>query len=367
MDFPDRNTLFAVGRRSIITTPNLRINPKVVDIIGSDVNLIVGLAALVGEELSAAFVSCSLALFVATAVNEQLDQVAFDRFQLTRLPANPASVPVTLARPTSGAGGGTVPQGTRFQTAGGTQFALDIDVVFGGTDLSENGTATALVAGPDGNVAVGTITQVVDSAFDPTITVTNPEGASGGSDQETDPDFRNRIYGFFPTIRRGTLGAIQFGALQVPGVAVAPAYEILNPQTSLPNAIVDLVVADANGGANSVMIQAVQDGQLDYRAAGIPVYVSGGTVAYQAVAWDLEYEVGVNEAQVQSDIVAVSVATSQFLAAGAKLLRSSLIAAAKTVPGAVINDSSLVTPVGDVVPPNNQTLVRTRPQDVSFT
>ena len=91
-ELPTRRDLFAVGRRSIVTTPGLRINPKVIDVQGSDLNIIVGAAALMGETISARFAANLRQLFVDTGSNEGLDRVTFDRYQINRKGANPATV-----------------------------------------------------------------------------------------------------------------------------------------------------------------------------------------------------------------------------------------------------------------------------------
>lgn len=379
-DFPDRKSLFAVGRRSIVTTPNLKINPKMIDIPGTDINIAIGAMAMMGEDLATAFVACMASLFVETASGPALDRVAYDRYQLTRQPSAPATVTLQLTRPTFAFGAFTLSAGTRVQTADGTQFSTDVDVVFGGTTLTGVVTATALVAGPGGNVAKLTLTQFVDQPADATLRSTNadsgtpgtrayiPGGAAGGVDVETDPDFRARILGFFPTVRRGTLGAIEYGAFTVPGVAVAKAIEVTNDCSGepMPAAAVQLIVADRNGGFSATMLQQVRDALLTFRAEGIPVFVTGGEIRYVPVKWVIGYLVGANQAQVREQVRAVTVAVAQFLRPAESLLRSALLAGARTVPGAVIYDHSLPDPLGDTHTTANYQLIRIDPNAVAF-
>ena len=359
--------MFAVGRRSIVTTPGLRINPKVIDVQGSDLNIIVGAAALMGETISARFAANLRQLFVDTGSNEGLDRVTFDRYQVNRKPANPATVTLTLARPTDVAGAGTYPQGSRVTTPAGTVFAINTDAVFGALDLSKKVDATALVSGPDGNVPAGLLNAFLDSPFDTTLTVTNVLGAAGGTLEENDPEFKARVLDFFPTVRRGVLGAIEFGARAVPGVAVARAIEVVNPDVNaLPAGMVQLVVADKDGGTSAVIIQAVKDKQLEFRALGIPVFVTGGTVIFEDVIWDLDFATGVDTQAKTEEVRAVTVASTQFLNPGEKLLRSSLIASARAVPKVIVNANSLVEPAGDTVPPKITDIIRVRNTDISF-
>jgi len=369
---PNRQDLFRVGRQAIVTAPSTRINPAVVDVPGSDANLIVGSQSLMGEEIVSHLANCMRGLFVDTARDEQLDRKAYDLTGLTRFPAVPARVDLTILRLVAGAGG-TIPAGLRVQTAGGTQFALDDDVVFLAADTSKAAAATALVTGPDGNVPANVpagigVVQFADQPFDATMTVTNAAGAAGGSDSETDVDFRGRIRAFFPTVRRGVLGAIDFAALQVPGIVVATAFEIVNPApNSMPAAAVQLVVGDKNGLATSGMLLDVRDRLIEFRAAGIPVDVISGIVDNELVTWDIDFDSAVNSTRVAEDVRAVTVAVAQFLGPNEILYRSSLIAAAKTVPGAIVGQNSLVVPVGDIVPTTRQTIIRVRSQDVKFT
>lgn len=367
MDLPNRAALFAVGRRYVRTTPNTRVNPNLVDVAGSDVNLLVGSASLMGEAAVAAFAACLRGLFAETARGDQLDRLAGDRTGLTRKPESFATVDLLLTRPTALAGGGTVSAGFRVQTPDGTAFSLDVDVVFGALDLQQPARATALVAGPGSNVPAGAITSFLDAPFDGTIVPSNAGPAAGGSDEETDAQFRGRYIGFFKALRRGTLGAIEFGALQVPGVAVATAIEVVNPGNALPAGAVTLVVGDQDGNATDSMLTAVRDELVQWRAAGIPVFVFGGLVVREPVIWrGLAYQTGVDTVQAQDDVRSVTVAITQFIKAGDPLRRSDLFAAARTVPGVIIPDSALAAPVGDVFPTDVFHIIRVEPDDVSF-
>ena len=49
--FPTASELFAVGRRAVVTTPNTKVNPAVVDVPGSNINLVVGTSAVLGQEI----------------------------------------------------------------------------------------------------------------------------------------------------------------------------------------------------------------------------------------------------------------------------------------------------------------------------
>lgn len=365
-DLPTRQELFAVGRRSIVLAADRRrINPATVDVAGSDLNLLIGATSLMTEEVVAKLSKCLKGLFIETAVGPQLDRLAFDRFGLTRKAASPASVTLTFTRPTPGASTpGTYPAGSRVKTPDGTLFALNTDLVVAGFDTVLQIEATATEAGIDTNVAAATLTLFSDPIFDDTFAVTNVLGGAGGAEDESDVEFRGRIRDFFPSVRRGTLGALEFGARTVDGVAAATAVEILD-ESAVPAGFVRLTVADLNGGFSETMLQNVRDALLEFRALGVPVFIQGGSVFNQSVTWDISVQTGFDSTQVQDDVRAVTVASTQFLNPGEPLYRSSLIAAARTVPGAIVGANALVTPADDIVPAETE-LVRVVGEDVSF-
>ncbi len=374
--FVTRQDLFAIGRAAAAATPGIKLNPKVIDIPGSDLNVVCGMFSVMGETVSMRGAQAMRGAFAELARGAQLDKVIYDRSGLLRFSATPAKVDLVLTRPVpSAATPGTYAAGSIVQTPSGVQFALSNDAVFGDYTASVEVSAQALVAGADGNVPA-TDTQVgvgisvfSTSPFDTTLTVANPKSAAGGADEESDIAFLGRYRGYFPTLSKGILGAIEYAALQVDGVRVATATEITNPESGFPAAAVQLVIGDENGNATSDMVTAVADKLLSFRAAGIPVRILTGLVVYQDVQWRLAYETGYNEKLINDRVRAVSVAVAQFLPPGperGRLLRASLIAAAKQVPGCIVEAAGLAYPLGDVVPVDSQTMIRVRPQAVTF-
>jgi uncharacterized phage protein gp47/JayE len=365
-DLPTRADLFQSARRSILASNAPRVNPKVVDVDGSNLNLIANSAAVVGEELSRAFQGCVQGLFGETARRAKLDRYVMDRTggQLPRKDAKGATVALTLSRPNAVGGVGVVPVGTRVTTASGVIFSLDADVPFGIADVSVAGNATCSFTGPGGRVAAGLVNKFVDTPFDGTIVVTNAASA-GGVDEEDDVRYFGRYLGFFPTIRRGVEAAIRQAALVVAGVEIATVVEVIST-TGMPAAFGQLVVGDSDGNSSPAMLQSVRDSLLGFRALGIPISVLGGVIAYQPVTWqNLAYLSGYDSLSVQASLKAVTAALTQFLNPNQVLYRSDLIAAAKSVPGLVLSSNSLSVPAGDIVPISTSTILRTRQSDVT--
>lgn len=371
MDLPSRTDLFAAARRYAKAQPNIRINPATIDVPGSNVNLLFGASSLMGEMITASWARCIRGLFVSTAVGSQLDQVIADRFGITRLPANAATDDVVFNRATDVAGGGTIPAGTQFTTSAGNIFSLATDVVFGATDLTQVGSVVAQVVGSSQNISPNTLTAFVDQPFDSTITVNNPAdangaGAAGGTDVESDAAFRARALRFFLTLRRGILAAIEYGATTVPGVSVSTAFDIVNPGTALPAGAVELIVADQNGNASSAMIQAVRNILLQFRSGGVPVFISGGQVTFVQVVYQLAFQAGIDTVAASEAVRATLVAISQFLKPGQALLDDDIRAAARAVPGVIVQAGSVIAPVGDTITTSNSQILRVRPQDIAF-
>lgn len=189
---------------------------------------------------------------------------------------------VTLARPTAAAGGGTVFAGTTVATVAdvnGTfsSYTTDTDAVFGALDLSKTVDVTCTVDGPQGRADVGTVTRILGSVFDASLTCTNSDRIDGGANAESDPDLRDRTRGFFKTQARGTEEAIIYGAKTVPGVKRASVS--VNPSTGE----VVLYVADENGNANATLVADVVAVMPEWAAVDSLITVVGGTQFLQAI------------------------------------------------------------------------------------
>ncbi len=365
-----RQQLATIGRQAIAATPGTQLSPSVVDVPGSDLNVVLGLFAVLAENVSVRGAKGQRGAYASLARGPQLDRVIYDRSGLSRFSANPASVDLVLTRPTPGGPTpGTFPATSIVQTADGVQFATDTDAVFGDLDTQGDVSATALIAGTAGNVASYSVVSFSTAPFDDTLTVTNPTPAAGGAETEDDIPFVGRYLAWFPTLARATLAAIELGALMVDGVAVATATELINPNSGYPAAAVQLIIGDLNGNATGDMLTAVANSLLAYRALGIPVFTSAGQVTYQPVEWSPAFQTNINQSLALQRLAAVTVAVAQYLAPGPTsgiLYRAKLIAAAQQVPGLIVTDASLVIPAGDVVPTSANQMIRILPTGVTF-
>lgn len=292
--------------------------------------------------------------FIDGAKDEALTTLVNDHVNIQRNPATFSQATVTLARTSGGAAGalaaGFVVASAIDASGNSVSFTLDANVPFG---LADNGphsaSVTAQIAGTSGNVAAGTITRVTGSPlFDSTITCTNAAAAGGGNDAESDPDLRVRARNFWQTLRRGTLGALEQGALNVASVRVARANE--DPDTG----IVTVVVSDSSGNSTAQMVADVTAELENWRAGGSVVVVLGATVLLVNVTGQLVGVTGVDTSvlgAVSADAVIGMMGKQR---QGETLFLDSIKAAAIGVDPDSLKALVLSTPLVDVVPSANQ-------------
>ncbi|MGC5326427.1 baseplate J/gp47 family protein [Brevibacillus sp. SYSU BS000544] len=158
--------------------------------------------------------------FAVKAEGYYLDLIAQDH-GISRTPASPATVMLEF----TGAVGKVVPKGT---TCGipdsDLSFTTDEAVTIDSNGRARVG-ATCKIAGIIGNVPFHTITLIFDPIPD-IWTVTNPDPAKGGTDEESDQSLRNRIlYQKRNPEHGGTDSDYVRWALSVTGVTYAKAID----------------------------------------------------------------------------------------------------------------------------------------------
>lgn len=363
MDFPTRAELFEIAAdeallRSQARAPERRISPSEVFTEGSDANILLSASSAMVDELTRAAAEAFGALFIANAEDVDLDRLVADRFaaEVVRRGASAAIVPVVFYRTGGALPAVTLPVGTRVGTRTGVTFVLAGAATLG---AGSPGPVTALAqcssAGIGGNVAAGSISEILDATGDPNVQVRNDEPAAGGDDVESDASLRARARAFWRAARRGTAAAIVFGALTVPGVRQATAIESTD-EVGRETGRVTLYIADANGQANSALAAAVRAALVEYRAAGIFVDVQSGTPTFFPIVLRLRFVAGFDSSLVFDQVRRAIVAYVGTLAPGVTLTRAALFSIARSIDGAIVLDDAIVEPVGDVVPSTGQVL-----------
>lgn len=366
-DLPTRADLFNIGAadvldRSAARVPERRISAGEVFTEGSDINIAVGSASGMGEEVVRQVALRLKALFLDGAEGEDLDRLVADRFSPTvvRKEATPALATVEFTRSTGALPAGAIGAGTRVRTTDGVEFRTRLTVAFAALQLGPVSVVVeATLAGTGSTAAENTITEFVDQPFDQAVQVTNPEVAAGGDDRETDERLRERARDFYVQARRGTIGAIQFGATTVAGVRQATAVEEIDPNSLELTGRVELFIADAQGQANSALGAAVSAALLEFRGAGIIVPVISSVPLFVPIVYRLRFDAGTSSTEAFGSIQQGTLAAVNALRPRVTLEVSLLFTTARSVPGVIVLEDAIVAPVGDLVPTSNQ-VIRTR-------
>lgn len=273
---------------------------------GSVLDGIAGAGAVLADESIRVAVELFAEQFFDTAAGAALDALAQDRFGLSRNVATAAIGSLTWTRGTAGAY--TILAGTRFRATVGDQTVTvqsTTAVPIASTETSVTIPVSAITTGRSGNVAAGTLTEVLDvSISDPTATVINAQPLAGGTDAETDSAFRDRIRRLYSTLRRGTKAAIETGALGVPGVTVVTVDESL-VETS---GIVRVFVGDPDARSNDTLATLVETELESWRPVGVRLEVYGTTREEVPISLHVAVETGADQVAVGDAIRAALVA-----------------------------------------------------------
>lgn len=288
------------------------------------------------------------------AEKEALDRLVDDHLGLPRTAAVRAYGEATITRATAAAGAGTILAGTvlatDFDTLGAAvEYVTLADQAWGGAQTgSQVVPIEAIYPGRSGNVAINRVRRITTSLWDTTFTITNAAAIAGGLDDESDPQYRERGRGYTATIRRATLAAIEYGAKQnSTGVVNATVHE--NTSTG----IVDLYISDAAGASNPAMVTAATTELRNWRAAGIPLNVLGGTLLDPTIILSMGIRPGVSSAELGPKIQAGLAAWSDRLRVGEILFIAELTAAVvalapdaiKSVSASMSGDGPITSPI----------------------
>lgn len=363
--FPTRSDLFRIGAsevflRSALRPAGKRLKPEAVFTDGTDANILIAATAAMGDEAIRHLAARTAALYLDSARGEDLDRLIADRVSPTivRKQATRALSILTFSRSDS-LSDVTVSIGTKVSTASGTEFELLQSANFG---ASQSGPVTALaqatIAGRSGNVDENTVVQFVSSAPQSDIVVTNADPASGGQNVESDPELRSRAKDFYRTVRRGTLSAIEFGTLTIPGISRVSVVEETNSDGD-PTGTVFVYIADVEGRANTALAESVYEVLLDYRAAGVVPVVVPGTPQMINIAYQVQFDSTVDTRAASESLKTATVSSLETLRPGDTLQVSSLFSIARSIPGVIVPQDAVQDPAGDLVPSSNSALLRT--------
>lgn len=358
MDFPTSADLFELAARKVVAT-----NPKILESVarqsGTTVNSMLQAGGLMGSSLVGKIVEAYSNSKISTAKGAALRELVFDWFGIIPFGANPAVVPILLTP--SDYKSGTVAVGTILTTATGIQFQTLESVTWLTSNTAQTVNCSAVIAGPTGNVEDGSINAFKTApAFDSAMTVTQSAWAVGGSLAETDDQLKTRAKGFWAAARRGTIGAIEYGAKTVPGVVNAKVIEtaVYVGSTLIPWVKqVTCYASDINGQTNSILAAQIAAELENWRPCGVYVALETGTVTFQAIDIAVSYVSGTDTVAVQKKVVAVILAYMDELRYGQKMVRGAIEYRVMQIDGVSKTVPPVIgVPAGDVVPSVGQIL-----------
>jgi len=353
VDFPSFPTLFQIARNEALVR-NASLTQDAIDREGSDANILIASAAAAADEVIGQLTNVAAGLFLDSASGDALDRLLWDRYGLTRKEAASAQGTVVFSLPVAAVAPFTIPANTQLATPTGLRYATIQAGSFLAGALTLVVPVRSLLAGADQQAAVGTITsiagQITGAPID--LTVTNTVATAGAADRESDTTFRERGRAFYTTVRRGTLAAIEQGALAVPGVVTATAFETLD-QEGRAAKVVNLAIADQYTDtladlAVEPAIYATQSSQLaqtvfnaleEYRPAGVFVNVQVAQVNLQTVLLALSFSSGADVDEVTNNARAAVVNYMNNLSPGDDVVPNDMLQVLKRVPGLVISDT----------------------------
>ena len=346
--------------RSALRPAGKRLKPEAVFTDGTDANILIAATAAMGDEAIRHLAARTAALYLDSARGEDLDRLVADRISrsIVRKQATRSLVLVSFSR-TENTSALSVPIGTSLATASGTEFELLQSASF---SAGQGGPVTALAqsvrAGRGSNSDAKTIIKFVKASPQSDLKVTNEEHASGGQNVETDPELRSRAKDFYRTVRRGTLSAIEFGTLTIPGISRVSVVEETDSSGS-PTGNIFIYIADIEGRANIALAESVFETLLSYRAAGIVPIVIAGTPEVIEIAYNVQFDSNADTRAASEKIKTATVSSLETLRPGDTLRVSTLFSIARSVPGVIVPGDAIQNPVGDLVPSSANALLRT--------
>ena len=352
MDLPSRLDLFQIAANHIATRAK-RIDPGEPFVDGSDANIYAGTSSVLAASVVRQIAYKSRIHYLDGAFGEDLDRHVWDRYRMTRKGASAAIGGVRFYRPDATFGTGTVPMGTRLGTLGNTEYITTTTAVFSASSLEAFADVRAVQAGKGSQVGANQIRRISrpETIFDTSLKVNNDKPTAGGEPAELDEDLRGRARRFWEAARRGVLGAIEFGALAVAGVASAQAIEAI-AEGNRPARVVSLSIADSSGVASDALARLVRTSLLEYRAGGITVLVYSGLPQLAAITLLLSFQAGVDTVALTEIVRGAVIAHVNSLAVNEALQVSGIMETLRFFKesGLIVDDKSIVAPVGDLVP-----------------
>jgi hypothetical protein len=225
----------------------------------------------------------------ADAIKAAIPESCFYAFGFSKLPPVASTTTLVCSSFVAVPYNVTIPIGTTFQGPNGVLFlSTTTGTILSGQTVSDNISAKATVTGITGNVAENTISRIV-TPIQYLDTVTNPQAALGGAEEEGDDSRALRFQAYLRTLVRGTKEALEFAAMSVPSQTVLDARAIepflLDPvPDGVPYAgkvwlfVDDGTLSTTLGTTTETEVYNAVNGYIDPSGTKVPGYKAAGVI-----------------------------------------------------------------------------------------
>jgi len=364
-EFPTRNDLFRIARDTVLGL-NAQLSAQAVQRDGTDVNIMLAAASAMGDAVVGQSMMVCSGQFLDSAEGDALDRYAFDRFGLVRKPAAPSLGTVQFSLTVASITSFAIPAGTALSTSDGVQFVSTVATTFPAASVGPVYVAVrSVLAGADQQAKIAAIINIASTIAGAAdgLAVTNSVATAGAADREDDSGLRDRCRRFWTTAQKGTLAALELGALAVPGVVTASAVEVLD-SSGRPGRWVQLLIADrftlalaelnetssTYDAQSQSLATTVFNALVNVRCGGMYVQPIVAQVVLLQSRLDLTFSAGVDTASVSDQARAAVVNYTNDLAPGAPFVPADAVSALRSVAGLVITGNEIAVPAGKVLP-----------------
>jgi len=236
--------------------------------------------------------------FIDTATGEDLDRIG-SLVGCTRKGGTKATGTLRFSRTTPADRDYLIPKGTRARTPlqpdkTYLSFQITEDAILQEGQTSVDVAAESVANGNKYNVNANKVI-ILETKINGVTNVTNPSPFTGGTDDESDEDYRARIPLYLDALKRATADALKSAALSVAGVVDAIVEDDATPGTA------KVTVVGASGPVDSETLTAVEEAINDYKGAGIQVTVQSASTVTVSATFDLYVESGYDTGTIQSN------------------------------------------------------------------
>ncbi len=278
--------------------------------------------------------------FPQTAQGEYLDYHASMR-GLTRQAARQAAGTLRFSAGEAAVNDLTISQGTVCMTAGGVRFETAADAVLTAGKLWVDAPAQAVDTGSGGNAAANTVTVLVNCPVGITA-CTNPAAFTGGTDEESDDDLRERVLESYQRLPNGANAAFyEEQALRHEGVESAVAVG-----RARGIGTVDVYLSTAAGVPDTALLEEVAEDLQVRREIAVDVQVLAPALNAVDVAVEVTAESGSDFSEVKTAVETAMAGLFGGKLLGKPLLLAQLGSAVYTVDG--VDNYHILTPAADV-------------------